>query len=414
MPAQWRVAVLVAGAALLAPSPLGAQPIAPSFAAPARAANASAPACRVVAFLHVPKCAGSSVRYMFKRGSPGTWRCPNICTQLSSVCKAWGCDKTEPLPESHVQRWRKRGLPPLDARTEPLWFFERHCGPNLERFARWLPKLRRHAESRGCRFAALTLLRDPISMLLSDFSFFGDYSDRANLSLSQWARSHPELLLLDEDQHLDTQRVVPALERARQGKYAPSVPEPAVRHLEALRRAYADAQLAFVRHMPTLTAELRAEGGARRAAWMARSARLQQASLAARARWLQALRAAGVLSCERLLAAVEPLLSLFDVVGVVDRFAESMLLTTEALGMRGVPTLRFSNSRRRAGDAAGRARPNAVELDEMLPGLRALNNCSIQLVDRARARLDARVARRGDAFHARLARAREKMRPPDR
>ena len=118
----------------------------------------------VVLFIHLRKCAGTSVRELF--GRRGLWGLLPYCAS-----------------EDRVIRGMARMQPP-----DPYLFWEDHCnffGSNLPHTI----NATRHLPWRP-RVWSFILLRHPVNLTLSYHNYFNP-----NSSLEAWTRNHSELLL---------------------------------------------------------------------------------------------------------------------------------------------------------------------------------------------------------------------------
>lgn len=384
--------------------------------------------CSVVTFLHLRKCAGSSIRDMFAYSShPNNWRRLYYCLDLAKVCDAWGC---EPLKAAQAggsgafathrgRRLRKHDghmarIPPFNASSR--WLLETHCHTNIAKFVADSGRLRAFARARGCSFASVTMLREPISMLISDYAYFNNTDDPLHAGRTVWALGRPEYLLLGSGvqlghRHLDLLKQMHALRLTEEGTYPPSLPQP---QADALERARA-AMLAARNELHEWIKRRRDTGSGGTMTleqWRHHWDELALEASAARGRWLLSLRHAGLLPCDALLREAQEWLGRVDVVGFVERFNASALLAFEAVGAQRPPTLLYKNPPKLAGTRAENraaaltldadARHPSVPMDE-LRLLRSLNTCSVRLFEQLLRKFDNDIAARPADFHAKLA-----------
>lgn len=273
------------------------------------------PPCHVLAFLHVPKCAGTSVRQYFKERG---WYVTHHCTTLREVGLAWASNNSRHF--GSLQAHRK-------------YVIEVHCKPHLPQFVAELGRVRALAEARGCRFGAATVLREPGAMAVSDSEYFSKQRARRNMTREQWLRANRELLLIRSNTHLRLDllpELAARLERARRAEYGAGGRAPAPADLPRLERARA----ALARAEGEVSALGARKDARRKVLEPDRLLRAQQRADAAHSDWLAELQAARVLRCaEDVAAPAARLLAQLDVVGTVDRLADAVALMLRSVGL---------------------------------------------------------------------------------
>ena len=359
----------------------------------ARAALRTEPCnCTVLVHQHVRKCAGVALRSMFDahKAALGQRNAPFWCP--SSL-------------DAFASRWAEGPSPPPDAPTLHVW--EKHCGTHaLAPIARSVSALAAPTGAlRGCQLFSLSVLREPVRLLESDFYFFVNDDDHVNVSLLEFAELNPEAMLFEGT-------------AANLGVPLPAPGPSAPAQLRALhaRLLHARSDLAARRRDPAAREAKRAwltgravgdriehaqiapklDGGP----W-ARDRELALDALRVRASYLRALRAAGRIDCAQIAArVVTQLARIFDVVGVSERLAETVLLVADEVGLRALPPIGAMNSH---------GHPTLSEGSSAYGRIASLNECSLRVYDTVRAAFDARVAALGKPFAARAAAVRAEI-----
>lgn len=130
-----------------------------------------------LAFLHIPKMGGTTVRKLFCELRAGRWACPyHYCAspllvkrQLDAGEAAW-------------------------ARAGRRVFLEQHCVEDFTRSVRLLGVLRAPLARAGWRLVTASLLRAPVPTSISWFHFFAR-TQGPRLTLEQFARLRPDFVL---------------------------------------------------------------------------------------------------------------------------------------------------------------------------------------------------------------------------
>lgn len=406
--------------------------------------------CTIFAYSHLRKCAGVTVRAMMAGQGP-KWKWSGYCVDLRTVRRFWS-GELETKARKRRERLAAAGVSAGAAHVpgkmvkfekHSHWFLEVHCNPELHNFVEGLRDLRAFAAEKGCQLFSAITLRDPVSMLISDFGYFVNEHEKRGLDLAGFARRKPEYLLLGSTKGLGYNHF--GLESSEYGAFLtePSygVQVPAVREAREallaahrshanLTRARMQANREIRKQMAKPSAEApgstEAPGGAltrvqRRARnqvpldfkskWWLLHSRSLQATQLARAKLIEALSAHGLFDCERLLAGANALLAEFDLVGFVERMDETTLQLVDALGLQTVPSSLHVNaggSKRQAnadfwaqlGMDYVKATPG--EKAALQPSLRALNQCSLRLYHTWLDKFDAKLPTLPASFHQRL------------
>ena len=146
--------------------------------------------CTIMVYLHLRKCGGTAIRSLFQNKAlvQTGWAFPRSAVTLDTVLKEWGGSSDQ---EGGARDDR---LGPIsDSRR---WYIEIHASPGLRTFVQQVEALRSLAAVRGCQVISATMLRNPASMAKSEFNYFRNEDDKIGLSLDEWMRMKPELLLL--------------------------------------------------------------------------------------------------------------------------------------------------------------------------------------------------------------------------
>lgn len=379
----------------------------------------------IFAFAHLRKCAGTSVRSILLAPGSG-WYAFSYCKTLAEY--AWSWEQTleraavvlngtsrRPAPGAprHARRGPPLGIPPLVAHRK--WFLEVHCNPSLRLFTYGARRVRAVAAAAGYRLVTAILLREPVDLLVSDFSYFVHAPERRNISFLEFARNKPEYLLLGSGHGYGY----------RQLNLCPDFV-----HLASLRAPRNDA---VQRAMSELVRGERARAFAAEQRQQARELTGASADAAdvsevryvqalhwaqnARGRLVRALMREGSLACEDLVVNASSHLREVDVVGVVRRFDDFVAVLIHRLGLEVLPRFYSANTREahtvalasHVGAGHGVA-PPAEEVARHQAELRSLNACSRQVYDRWAGHFDRHISEerlhRPRDFGAHLAAAR--------
>jgi len=325
--------------------------------------------CKILAFLHLPKCAGTSIRNYFERRG---WHMPHYCSTLKRITSQW-------------TRRRDPDRFSLYA-GHPRWFIEVHCLPHLPAFVEALPSMRSHAAINNCSFSAATILREPAGMAASDFDYFSDQRIRQNLTRGEWFRAHREMLLLGSNTHLRMDldsKIAAVLNAARRGDYGATIQHSgggvALARLETARRALESAESAV-----HAVAQRKDERG--KSADVECLIRARQHADRVHGDWLGLLMSLGVLPCELVASRTHSLLGELNVVGTTERMRESLALMIQSVGLGHEAQLKVprTNLRRPRG-------PQAPDTDELLQARSQYFSCSHAVYAQYAAHLQARL-----------------------
>lgn len=408
--------------------------------------------CSIFAALHLRKCAGTTMRAavfssnqlfheLFEPRMPnGRVRRIKVerayCRKLADHLSAFTQQMDAADNASVAARLSGSAVsaPPREARRPLLFDWEVHCEPSLSRFSSVLAHLRARPDAaRGCALFSLTVLRHPVSWLVSDFYYFVNEQDHINVSLREFAALKPEALLLDGSSTSSLGLRLPTPRTLRMGRHGAAYNASAPLQAE-VNGAYARVRLAnkqlreVTRDLPARQAAI-AEAKARAAKGVAgrdngtrphdkagsearalaesmvdrmhgyfgRQRLAHKAVLRARAAYYGVLRARALLPCEELIARADAMLLQLDLVGIAERFDETLLLAIDGGRLQALPPAHRLNvgAARREVDAAARA-----ELLEQ-------NRCSIQLYERWRQRFDQLVSAQPPQFGMRLQQMRQ-------
>ncbi|KAG8470776.1 hypothetical protein KFE25_009197 [Diacronema lutheri] len=375
--------------------------------------------CSIFAFLHLRKCAGTTMRatvflsrlLLHQRfephlpsGKPPPFaHARSYCRLLADHEHAFHAE----LDARAAIGAGRRGAP-----SRPLIFdWEVHCVPALAAFVGTLRELRAQPErARGCALFSLAVLRQPVSWLVSDYFYFINEQDHVNVSLAEFAALKPEALLLAGSATPSLGIALPTPKALRRGARAGAF------NASGGVGAQVDAAHGALREAAAQLRHVSADGAARLAAiaeargrgsraertvdrtrgFFGRKRLAHMAVLRARAAYYAVLVSHGLVRCDEMLAQVDGQLAHIDLVGVAERFDETLLLAIDAGGLQALPPAHRLN----VGEARREISPAA------LAELVRQNRCSILLYERWRARFDALVRAQPAEFGNRLRRMR--------
>lgn len=144
---------------------------------PERASNSTADEARRLAiFFHMHKCAGTSVREMFRRS--GSWSLLPYCLPVAKV-----------LTKLNSSFW------------QPRMFWEQHCAVRMQGLAETLQRAEESVHGRGMSIISFTVLRDPVDVALSEHAHF-----HHNRLPEEWLAGAGSELFLFGRNHLGFQR----------------------------------------------------------------------------------------------------------------------------------------------------------------------------------------------------------------
>jgi len=256
----------------------------------------------------------------------------------------------------------------------------------------------------------MTVLRHPVSWLKSDFFYFINEQDHVNISLREFAALKSEALLLDGSG-------TPSLQLKMPTPYSLGASPRTAMLLNSsgvsgeVSAAYA-AILAAVANQRNVSRDVEGREAAlnasrsqgpgknvadRRHGYFGRQRVAHLHMLRARASYYALLRARRLFTCADMLREAEGLLVELDLVGVTERFDETLLLAIDAGNLQALPPAHRVNV------ADARERNVAPEAEREL---RVQNRCSILLYERWRKRFNALADSQPPAFFARLAQMR--------
>ena len=279
--------------------------------------------CTVLIFLHLRKCGGTTVRSVLRgQLQKHGWYSPIAPPDLPTISRIWsnGCQSTS---SCWMSRRVAMKIPPFSAHTR--WFLEVHTSPGIEKFIQQVEELRRVPALRGCKVVSAAFLRDPRTLVRSEFEYFRNEPEKRGLTFSDFVHSKPEMLLFGSRGHpalverlirlpkeyeiINTYSFLglsPALLNGSFSASSPSPPPP-----PGLRRAEEAFAAALIASRPPQ------RGEAPRSSQ--EDAKLHMDAVRAHAGWVRELKASGFLPCDLVVKRASDVLERLDFVGMVER-----------------------------------------------------------------------------------------------